>query len=69
MFCFYSSVPVADDRRWRISCKAFQKSKNPLCQWSDYVNDFQGAMEFKCPDNQVVGGVYAVPSSVSQDRK
>ncbi|XP_069371240.1 uncharacterized protein [Paralichthys olivaceus] len=58
---------AANDRLWGISCKAFQATK--ACFWSDQVNDFQGQMNFNCPDNKVIAGVYSVYRSLSTDRQ
>ncbi|XP_055078119.1 zinc metalloproteinase nas-30-like [Periophthalmus magnuspinnatus] len=59
----------ADGRLWRVSCRAFQSDQTPLCQWSAYLNDYQAALDYKCPDNRVISGVYAERSSVQKDRR
>ncbi|KAM3622276.1 uncharacterized protein V6R79_022508 [Siganus canaliculatus] len=55
------------DRLFGISCKAFTASTT--CRWSSYVNNYWENMNFACPDNQVITGVYSKYCSTLQDRR
>uniref|UniRef100_A0A8D3DCN3 Dermatopontin n=1 Tax=Scophthalmus maximus TaxID=52904 RepID=A0A8D3DCN3_SCOMX len=56
-----------NDRLWGISCKAFVETRT--CQWSNFVNDYWGSVDFKCADNKVIAGVYSDHSTILTDRK
>uniref|UniRef100_A0AAV2M6M4 Metalloendopeptidase n=1 Tax=Knipowitschia caucasica TaxID=637954 RepID=A0AAV2M6M4_KNICA len=64
-----SSGQTSGDRLWRLSCRSFLNHKNSLCQWSAFLNNHQTAIDFTCPDNKVISGMYAQPSSVQKDRR
>ncbi|KAM3621178.1 uncharacterized protein V6R79_007424 [Siganus canaliculatus] len=55
------------DRLFGISCKAFTASTT--CHWSSYVNNYWHNMDFACPDNQVITGVYSTYGSSLLDRR
>ncbi|XP_027134733.1 uncharacterized protein LOC104932695 [Larimichthys crocea] len=55
------------DRLWRVSCKAFTKTK--MCRWSDYVNGFSQAINFSCGENKVIAGAHSEHSSIQEDRR
>ncbi|XP_047188924.1 tolloid-like protein 2 [Scophthalmus maximus] len=56
-----------NDRLWGISCKAFVETRT--CQWSNFVNNYWGSVDFKCADNKVIAGVYSDHSTILTDRK
>ncbi|XP_056243440.1 tolloid-like protein 2 [Seriola aureovittata] len=56
-----------NDRLWGISCKAFKVTRT--CQWSRYVNEYWGHMDFKCANNEVIAGVHSVYNSIMGDRR
>ncbi|KAM4613100.1 uncharacterized protein ACJ7VT_011284 isoform 2-T2 [Polymixia lowei] len=56
-----------EDRLWRFSCKAFAAPRT--CRWSAYANSFDGYMNFRCPNNQVIAGAYSYHSNSKEDRR
>ncbi|KAM3599073.1 uncharacterized protein V6R79_026366 [Siganus canaliculatus] len=56
-----------NDRLFGISCKAFTTSTT--CRWSGYANNYCGNLNFACPRNHVITGVYSKYCSLYQDRK
>ncbi|KAM3621850.1 uncharacterized protein V6R79_017000 [Siganus canaliculatus] len=55
------------DRLFGISCKAFTASTT--CHWSGYVNNYWDNINFACPDNHVITGVYSKYGSILLDRR
>ncbi|XP_074654946.1 uncharacterized protein LOC141908697 [Tubulanus polymorphus] len=57
-----------EDRRWNFKCLNAGYVGNE-CWLSDYVNDWDGDMDFKCADNGIVTGFWSKFDSHRNDRR
>ncbi|KAK3804421.1 hypothetical protein RRG08_006720 [Elysia crispata] len=60
-----------EDRRWKFDCVPPPSGAVPKnCEWTDdYVNDWDEAITFMCPPNQLLAGVYSVHNNDFEDRQ
>ncbi|RUS82391.1 hypothetical protein EGW08_009850 [Elysia chlorotica] len=59
-----------EDRRWRFYCRNANYGAVTSCEWtSDYVNDWDGALSYMCPENMALAGVASVHSNYYEDRR
>ncbi|KAK3802006.1 hypothetical protein RRG08_064600 [Elysia crispata] len=60
-----------EDRRWRFGCRsANYGTVSSSCQWTpDYVNNYDGAVNYLCPANMALAGVHSVHSNYYDDRR
>ncbi|XP_059153704.1 dermatopontin-like [Physella acuta] len=57
-----------NDRRWRILCKSVS-SGTRNCEMSEYANDFDEPLLYKCPSGKVLTGIKSDYDSRSKDRR
>ncbi|XP_050964382.1 hemagglutinin/amebocyte aggregation factor-like [Labeo rohita] len=57
-----------EDRHWDLSCKRTNKP-NAECHQSAYVNDFDKAFTFECPENYAIAGMSSYHSNYHEDRR
>ncbi|KAK7474466.1 hypothetical protein BaRGS_00034288 [Batillaria attramentaria] len=59
-----------EDRQWQFRC-SYTPGLRPLsnCRWTDYVNSFDGDLNYKCPGSSAIKGWYSVHSSYYEDRR
>ena len=60
-----------EDRSWSWECRnvVSSGSATECSQTADYVNDFDGLMNFMCPPNKYIAGVYSYHSNYHEDRR
>merc|ERR1712154_290413 len=60
------------DREWNMNCSnSLSQYEVELadCTWSDYIDQWQGYMEYACPEDGVVTGVYSEHDNSKEDRR
>ena len=59
-----------EDRRWSWECRPFGETpiEKPNCLTSEYVNSYDGPMNFQCEENEYLAGVYSVHKNYYEDR-
>jgi hypothetical protein len=66
-----------EDRRWAINCASTpprwvngraRGANVDQGSWSDWINGWDGAMDYSCPAEQVLTGVYSVHHNGYEDR-
>jgi len=58
----------AEDRRWKFGCNSVCGTLSGQTT-SGWVNDWDDAMDYSCPSNQVVTGLYSVHNNGKEDRE
>ena len=57
-----------EDRCWSFKCRSVGADTTG-CFWSDYVNKFDGTLDFDCPTNYVMNRVSSYHDSYYEDRR
>ncbi|RMX44887.1 hypothetical protein pdam_00012547, partial [Pocillopora damicornis] len=55
-----------EDRIWAFSCES--NSAAQVCSWTGFVNSYDDLLNFKCPNNGFISGIYSVHSNKREDR-
>ncbi|KAK6468709.1 hemagglutinin/amebocyte aggregation factor-like [Huso huso] len=57
-----------EDRLWDLTCgAAFDTS--PSCSWSTYVNGFDQDIDYSCPGQSIISGMYSYHENRYEDRR
>lgn len=56
-----------EDRIWAFSCES--NSAAQVCSWTGFVNSYDDLLNFKCPNNGFISGIYSVHSNKREDRR
>ena len=56
-----------EDRIWAFSCES--NSAAQVCSWTGFVNSYDNLLNFKCPNNGFISGIYSVHSNKREDRR
>lgn len=65
---FCPSTHVDSDRLWNIGCKPFVGVAS-ACSWSGPINLFEKELNYNCPANSVITGVYSNYNHNHEDRR
>ncbi|XP_078076117.1 hemagglutinin/amebocyte aggregation factor-like [Mustelus asterias] len=57
-----------EDRQWDFECKT-TFGERPTCEWTDYVNYFDGEFSFTCPFNSFISGMMSYHDNHHEDRR
>jgi len=60
------------DRQWNFNCSdklAKYEVELADCSWTDYIDQWQGFMEFSCPNDGIVTGLYSEHDNFYEDRR
>ncbi|KAE8298943.1 High choriolytic enzyme 1 [Larimichthys crocea] len=52
-----SHSPTYNDRQWKIECKAFETTED--CSWTGFHNLYETELNFNCPANHVITGIFS----------
>jgi len=58
-----------EDRRWEIFCRKGYVKEDECSFTSDYVNGWDNKLDYTCPDNGIVTGLYSVHDNGKEDRR
>jgi len=58
-----------EDRRWRVKCCGDSGSCVSECRRSDWLNDYDGPLDYSIPENHVASGLESIHSNWYEDRK
>jgi Skp family chaperone for outer membrane proteins len=58
-----------EDREWTIGCKSFEHMTSRACSWTGWLNGYDGAFYFNCPNGNVLGGIKGEYSAPHRDRR
>ena len=57
------------DRRWKWECRSVGGDGHKKCSSTGYVNEWDLPMNFMCPANQYLAGVYSIHDNGREDRR
>ncbi|KAJ8315212.1 hypothetical protein KUTeg_007362 [Tegillarca granosa] len=55
-----------EDRQWDLQCR--DSSAYGSCFWTGFLNQYDGLVSHRCPNNAVVSGMYSEHSNHHEDR-
>merc|ERR1711971_329200 len=55
-----------EDRRFKYACR--EGVVTDECSWTEEVNNYDGIMNYNCPDWKVISGFLSVHNSHKEDR-
>ncbi|KAM3926649.1 hemagglutinin/amebocyte aggregation factor-like [Leptodactylus fuscus] len=58
-----------EDRRWRFLCCQGETAVQRNCQWSGYINDFDGYLRWDAPPNHYLVGAHSYHDNHREDRR
>lgn len=59
-----------EDRVWNIVCAAPPNEiKLGDCEWTGYINNYDGLLEFQCPQEKIIAGIESIHDNAYEDRK
>jgi len=58
-----------EDRIWKYECGEGLVINALRCSWTGFVNWWDATMNFKCPHNKVISGVYSYHDNHREDRR
>eukprot|EP01083_Nonionella_stella_P031050 85057_1 len=59
-----------EDRRWTFTCGLLDNEEYDLvnCGWTGNLNEYDGELDFHCPNNGVIRGIHSWHNDVREDR-
>lgn len=58
-----------EDRTWSYRCQEIKDWETDMCQWTDFVNDFDKSFHFECGDQHVIAGIQSIHDNHHEDRR
>ncbi|KAK3763735.1 hypothetical protein RRG08_020534 [Elysia crispata] len=59
-----------EDRRFKFGCtSAPNDALSTTCRWSNWVNQFERSIDYICPPEWALTGVYSYHSRINEDRR
>lgn len=58
-----------EDRRWRIQCTHYDNVVTTNCAETDYINDWDGVLNYSCPANKVMRAIKSRHDNGKEDRQ
>jgi len=58
-----------EDRRWKIQCCKVTNAQLIDMGFTGYLNSWDGLLDYKCADDEVLAGVYSVHNNHREDRR
>ncbi|XP_074648094.1 uncharacterized protein LOC141903733 [Tubulanus polymorphus] len=58
-----------DDRRFKLTCCGLITKNGLRCGWSDFLNSFNGYLNYQVPAGKAIVGMYSTHSNSPEDRR
>ena len=61
---------TTNDRQWTFRCTPLTSNYRMIdCQWTEYVNEWEGIMNYNCPNDGLLRTVQSIHDNTKEDRR